>query len=365
MTILIAGGGTGGHVFPMIAVGDALRAAAPDEVRVVYVGTARGLEARVVPERGDQLELLPVAPLRGGGALGFARGVAKAFAVLPEARRLVRRLRPRLVLSVGGYAAGPVALAARTASVPVAVLEPNSTIGLTNRLLAPLCARAYTAFPEVERYFRPSIVRRAGVPLRRAFDRAGYDRDAGAVRVLVLGGSQGALALNEVVPRAVALAIAGGASLEITHQTGRERESVVRALYAELGAGARATVVPFIDDVAAALASADLVVGRAGASSLAELCAVGRPAVLVPYPHAADDHQLGNARSLEAAGAAVCVPQPEATAARLAAVIAELAADPQRRARMAEAAAGRGTPRAATTVAEDLLEFARSRGEDD
>ena len=359
VTVLIAGGGTGGHVFPMIAVGDAVRAAAPD-ARVVYVGTARGIEVRVMRERGDSLELLHVLPLRGGGLSGFVRGAARAGSVLPEARRLVERLDARVALSLGGYAGGPVSLAARSLGVPVAILEPNSVLGLSNRLLSPIVDRAYVAFPETARALRPSTVRLFGVPLRRAFARAPYAPSEGKLRLLVLGGSQGALALNDVVPRAIARGRARGVDLDVVHQTGRDREDAVRSLYAELGLAGRARVVPFIDDVAEALAAADVVIARAGASTLAELCAVGRPSILIPYPFAADNHQLRNAQSLERASAAVAIAQADATEARLADEIARLAAAPALRARMADAAAAFGTPDAAARVAADLLELARA-----
>ncbi|KYF67996.1 undecaprenyldiphospho-muramoylpentapeptide beta-N-acetylglucosaminyltransferase [Sorangium cellulosum] len=358
-TVLIAGGGTGGHVFPMIAVGDAVRAAAP-EARVVYVGTARGIEVRVMGERGDDLELLHVLPLRGGGLSGFVRGAARAGSVLPEARRLVERLDARVVLSLGGYAGGPVSLAARSLGVPVAILEPNSVLGLSNRLLSPLVDRAYVAFPETARALRPSAVRLFGVPLRRAFARAPYAPREGRLSLLVLGGSQGALALNDVVPRAIAQGRERGLDLDVVHQTGRDREAAVRSLYAELGLSDRARVVPFIDDVAEALAAADVVIARAGASTLAELCAVGRPSILIPYPFAADDHQMKNAQSLERASAAVAIAQADATEARIAGELARLVAAPALRARMADAAAAFGTPDAAARVAADLLELARA-----
>ena len=360
-TVLIAGGGTGGHVYPMLAVGDAVRALAP-ETRVVYVGTPRGIEGRVIGgPGGDELFLLDIAPLRGDGVRGFVKGAARAAGVLPAARDLVRRLRPDVALSAGGYAGGPIALSARLYGVPVALLEPNSVLGLSNRLLTPFAERAYVAFPEAERYLRPSTVRRLGVPLRRAFAPVAYVPTEGPMRVLVLGGSQGARGINEAVPRAVAEAVAAGADVTVTHQTGRDRDVDVRALYDEHGLAARASVVPFIDDVAGALAAADLVVGRAGASSLAELCAVGRASILVPFPFAADDHQHRNALSLERAGAAVAIAQAVATPARLAAEIAGLARDPTRRARMADAARALGRPDAARAVAADLLDLARSR----
>jgi UDP-N-acetylglucosamine--N-acetylmuramyl-(pentapeptide) pyrophosphoryl-undecaprenol N-acetylglucosamine transferase len=360
VTVLIAGGGTGGHVYPMLAVGDAVRALDP-EARVVYVGTPRGIEGRAIGERGEELFLLDIAPLRGDGLGGFVKGVARAAGSIPEARALVRRLRPDVALSAGGYAGGPIALAARLQGVPVALLEPNSVLGLSNRLLTPFAERSYVAFPEAERFLRPSTVRRLGVPLRRAFAPAAYAARPGPMRVLVLGGSQGAKGLNEAVPRAVALAVRGGADVVVTHQTGRERDAEVRALYDSLGLSTRASVVPFIDDVAAALGAADLVVGRSGASSLAEICALGRASVLIPFPFAADDHQLKNARSLEHAGAAVAVAQAEATPERLAAEIEALAAAPERRARMAAAARDLGKPGAARDVAADLIELAQRR----
>jgi UDP-N-acetylglucosamine--N-acetylmuramyl-(pentapeptide) pyrophosphoryl-undecaprenol N-acetylglucosamine transferase len=361
VTVLIAGGGTGGHVFPMLAVGDAVRAARP-AARVVYVGTPRGIEGRAIGERGgEELFLLDVAPLRGDGVKGLVRGVARAAGSIPDARALVKRLRPDVALSVGGYAGGPVALAARLDGVPVALLEPNSVLGLSNRLLTPFAERAYVAFPEAERYLRPSIVRRLGVPLRRAFAPSEYVAAEGRVNVLVLGGSQGAKGINEALPGAIAAAVSAGADVAVTHQAGRDRDAGVRAAYDALGLAARATVAPFIDDVAAALAGADLVIARAGASSLAELCAVGRASILIPFPFATDDHQQRNARSLERGGAAITVPEREATPARLAAEIAALARDPARRAQMARAARALGRPDAARAVALDLLDLAEGR----
>lgn len=357
-TLVFAGGGTGGHVFPMIAVADVVRELAPG-VRVVFVGTERGLEAKVVPARGYELELMRVLPLRGGGAAGFLRGVGRAAAALPEGRALVKRLGPAAVLSIGGYAAGPVSLAAWTLGVPLALLEPNSVMGLANRLVAPLARRGYVAFAEAARHFPRGRVLRAGVPLRSGFRPAPYpppsDAGSSALRVLVLGGSQGAKALNESVPRAAAML---GPELSIVHQCGPAHADAVRALYAELGLGATARVVPFIDDVPAALAAADLVVGRSGAGALSEMCAVGRPGLLVPYPFAAGDHQRVNAEALVRAGGAVSLTHEQATVERLAREIAALAADRPRLARMAAAARDFGKPDAARSVALDLLKLA-------
>jgi UDP-N-acetylglucosamine--N-acetylmuramyl-(pentapeptide) pyrophosphoryl-undecaprenol N-acetylglucosamine transferase len=360
VTILIAGGGTGGHVFPMVAVGEALRQERPD-CRVVYVGTGRGIEVRVLGELGAELELLDVLPLRGQGAAGFVRGASRALRVIPEARRLVRRLDPEVVFSVGGYAAGPVALAARTLGVPVTLLEPNCVLGFTNRLLVPLATRVYVAFPELEQAFARDKVRWFGVPLRRRFAPAPYPPRVGEMRVLVLGGSQGAKALNETVPRAVARCLGQGTALRVTHQTGRNKDAAVRQLYGELAVAERVEVVPFIDDVASAIGAADLVVSRCGASAVAELCAVGRPAILIPYPFAADDHQRHNAQSLERAGGGLCIVQGDASVERIAGVLTELAADPERRRTMGDGARERGRPDAARRVALDLLGLAARR----
>jgi UDP-N-acetylglucosamine--N-acetylmuramyl-(pentapeptide) pyrophosphoryl-undecaprenol N-acetylglucosamine transferase len=357
--VLIAGGGTGGHVFPMVAVAQALRAERPD-VDVVFVGTARGIETRVIGEAGEHLELLDVLPLRGRGLGGFVKGAWRAMRVLGEARSLVKRLAPDVVFSVGGYAAGPVTLAARACGVPVTLLEPNCVVGLTNRVLAPLVKRAYVCFPETRAAFREDRVRWTGVPLRSRFAPQPYtpqDR----VRVLVMGGSLGAQALNEALPLALAACMQRHPLVDVVHQTGRDKDPAVRALYEGLGVASRVEVTTFIDDVAGALAAADIVVERSGAGSLAELCAVGRPGILVPYPYAADDHQLHNAQSLEHDGAATCIAQSAASVERLERELERLIVNPAARLRMATRAAERGRPDAASAVARDLLELAQRR----
>ncbi len=353
-TILLAGGGTGGHVFPMVAVADALRELRP-EVRAVFVGTDRGIEGRVVPERGYELELMEVVPIRGGGVAGAVRGVARAAVSLPEAWQLVGRLQPRAVFSLGGYAAGPVSLAARLRGVPLTLNEPNAVIGLANQLIAPLVTRAYTAFPEPERHFRRRAVLRTGVPIRQGFEPRPYRRQTRLLKVLVLGGSQGAKALNEAVPAALAVT---QTPVRVVHQCGRVHTEAVAERYRELGAGGRAEVVPFIDDMPAALAAAELVISRAGASAVSEICAVGRPSILVPYPHAAADHQRHNALSIERAGAGRCVANEEATPERLAAEIDRLASAPGELESMALRARDLGRPDAALTIARDLLGLA-------
>ena len=352
-TVLIAGGGTGGHVFPAVAVAESMQALA--DVDVVFCGTARGLEARVVPPRGWRLELLDVEPMKGGGPARAVRGALVAARATARALRLVKLLQPSAVLGVGGYASGPVSLAAALRGVPVAVMEPNSVVGLANRLMAPFAGRAYVAWDEAGARFRPRARRDYGVPLRAGFGPRPYAPGA-TLRVLVLGGSQGAVALNERMPEAIAR-LGKVPGLEVVHQAGRDRDAAVRAAYTREMVD-RVRVVPFIDDVARALGEADLVVARAGASSIAELTAVGRAAVLVPFPHAADDHQAKNAQELARAGAAVCVRQDAADVGRLAIEIGRLLRDDRARTVMADAARARGKPGAARDVASDLLVLA-------
>jgi UDP-N-acetylglucosamine--N-acetylmuramyl-(pentapeptide) pyrophosphoryl-undecaprenol N-acetylglucosamine transferase len=352
-TLLFAGGGTGGHVFPLLAVADAVRALSPS-TRLVFVGTDKGMETRLVPARGYELELVKVLPIRGGGLAGALRGIGRAAGSIPDARGIVARLEPRAVFSIGGYAAGPVALAARTLRVPLALMEPNAEAGLANRLIAPFVQRAYVAFPESQRYFGKGVTRQTGVPLRDGFLPSPYAAPRGALRVLVLGGSQGAKSLNEAVPRALSQL---GGTVSVVHQCGSAHEAAARALYDELGFGARARVAPFLEDMPAALRETDLVIGRAGANAVAEICAVGRPSLLVPYPFAGD-HQKHNADSLARDGAAAWLPSAEATPDRLAETLRALASDPARLVAMADSARRLGRPDAARVIAEDFLALA-------
>jgi UDP-N-acetylglucosamine--N-acetylmuramyl-(pentapeptide) pyrophosphoryl-undecaprenol N-acetylglucosamine transferase len=360
VTVLIAGGGTGGHVFPMLAVGTAVRALEPS-AEVFYVGTPRGMEGRLLGELGLDLEMLDVAPLRGGGLRGVAKGAWKAARSLWSSRELVRRRRPDVVLSVGGYAGGPVALAARLAGVPLALLEPNSVFGFTNRVLAPLARRVYFAFGELDASLRRGVGLRSGVPLRGAFSRSPYSPHPGRFHVAVFGGSQGAKALNELVPEAFSELLATVPHATILHQAGRDRRDETVRRYEAAGVPAASfSVVEFTKDMFGELSRADVVLQRSGASSLSELCLVGRASLLVPYPFAVDDHQRKNAEALASSGASVLVDQAHATSTSLARELAELARSPQRRVEMADAAARLANPRAAETVAADLLALAKS-----
>jgi UDP-N-acetylglucosamine--N-acetylmuramyl-(pentapeptide) pyrophosphoryl-undecaprenol N-acetylglucosamine transferase len=347
--ILLAGGGTGGHVFPLVALAEAFADVAPAE-EVRFVGTAKGLEARVVPARGWKLETLSIEPMKGRSLFGAARGGMIAGAAVVRAIALVARLRPRLCVSIGGYAAGPIGVASATLNVPLALVEPNRIAGITQRLLTPLSRRIYVGFHETN---RGAKARAFGTPIRAGFSPvAATARGERPLRLFITGGSQGAQHLNDTMPDVIARLLERGASLDVVHQAGRGRAETVQRAY-----GDRGRVIEFVDDVRAQLEWADLVVARAGAMTCAELCAIGRASVLVPYPFAADDHQAANAETLAAAGAAIAVRQKDATVERLVEAIGGLYEDDVSRLSMADAARARGVPDAARRIAEDLLEI--------
>ncbi|MCS6913420.1 MAG: undecaprenyldiphospho-muramoylpentapeptide beta-N-acetylglucosaminyltransferase [Myxococcales bacterium] len=357
--IIIAGGGTGGHLFPGLAVADEL---CQRGASVSFVGTRRGLEARLVPQQGYRLAFIDVAGIKGRGLRGVLGVLRWPVAVLQTLAILVRE-RPDVVVGVGGYASGPVVLLAALLRIPTAVLEQNSVPGVTNRILGRFVDLVFTAFPESGTFFPTQRVRLVGNPVRRQIlqgARVAPTRQD-AVRLLVLGGSQGARAVNDLVVGAVASLVERGLPLpRIHHQTGPADEASVRARYEALHLPpGQVEVSAFIDDMAGAYGAADLVVGRAGATTLAELTALGLPAVLIPYPFAADDHQTRNARYLEAQGAARVLVQSELRPKDLADVLHGLCTDRSARERMAQASLRLGRPGAAGDVAEALLGLVR------
>jgi UDP-N-acetylglucosamine--N-acetylmuramyl-(pentapeptide) pyrophosphoryl-undecaprenol N-acetylglucosamine transferase len=356
--VVIAGGGTGGHLYPGIAVVEELRRR-NSRLEPCFVGTERGIESRVIPKLGDRLETIDVRPLKGTDAADFVKSLLKLPGAWGRAVALLRELEPDVVLGVGGYAAGPLIAAAASLGIPAAVLEQNAHVGLTNRMLAPVVGRAYVTFAETAGRFgeRARVV---GNPVRRAFVDAARLASADpeamelrARRIFVLGGSQGSKALNEIVPEALARAGVAQRGIEVLHQTGAAMQAEVEERYASLGI--EAEVVPFVDDMAKAYAGATLVIARAGATTVAELCAIGRPSILVPYPHAADDHQARNAEALARAGAALSIRQDVLDADRMAKEVGALLDDAAKRRAMAASARKLGKPEAAAAIVDDLI----------
>lgn len=349
----VMAGGTGGHVFPAVAVAELLRA---DGLDVFWIGTRRGLEARLVPERGFPVEWLSVAGLRGKGVGDLLAAPWRLTRALAQALAILRRRRPAVVLGMGGFASGPGGLTAWLLGIPLVIHEQNRVPGLTNQWLARIATRVFEAFPGTFPRARRAVP--CGNPVRPeiAALTAPAQRMAGRPgprRLLVLGGSLGAQVLNETVAPAVAT-LPEALRPAIRHQAGERTLPVAEAAYAQTGV--EAEVVPFIRDMAEAYAWADLVVCRAGALTVSELAAAGVGAVLVPYPHAVDDHQTGNARHLSDAGAARLMPQTELSPASLARVLEELLGEPERLLSMAEAARALAEPEAARRIADACME---------
>lgn len=360
LRVLIAGGGTGGHVFPGLAVARAIEDACPGAL-VTFAGTARGLEARLVPGAGYSLDLIRSRGLQGVGWRATLQGVAALPISLRDAWGVLSRRVPQVVIGVGGYSSGPVVLAAWLRRIPTMLLEQNAVPGLTNRWLAPVVDAAAVTYEATLRYFGGRGVV-TGNPVRADIVALGSQPSAssrtatdGRGSLLVFGGSQGAHAVN-VAMMAAATVLAQRCALHITHQTGPRDHQAVSDAYA--AAHIDATVVPFIDDMASALAQADLVVCRAGATTLAELAAAARPAILIPLPTATNDHQRLNAEAVAATGAAVLLQERDASGEHLAAQIAALLQDGSRRRQMASAARALSRPQAASLIAARAIALA-------
>jgi UDP-N-acetylglucosamine--N-acetylmuramyl-(pentapeptide) pyrophosphoryl-undecaprenol N-acetylglucosamine transferase len=356
IAVVIAGGGTGGHLYPGIAVAHEIVRRLPG-ARVTFAGTAQGLEARAVPREGFELDLIRSAGLKGKSVISRLRGAALIVPGLWDAWRIVSKRRPDVVIGVGGYSSGPVVLAAALRRRPTLVLEQNAVPGLTNRLLARVVDSAAVSYPDTLKFFGGRGVV-AGNPVRSEFfaESAGARLGHAPPRVLILGGSQGAHAINVAVVAAAADMARGATGLEIVHQTGMRDEQWVREQYQ--AAGVRARAERFLDPVVAEMTRADLVICRAGATTLAELAAAGRPAVLIPFPAATDDHQRKNARVFAEAGAAVVIDETGLTGERLAAVTTELLNDVSRRESMSAAMRRLARPDAAGRIVDRVLELA-------
>lgn len=356
LSLVIAGGGTGGHLYPGIAVAHELLRQVPN-ARVSFAGTARGLEATVVPNEGFELDVIRSAGLKGKSISARLRGAALLVPSFYDAWRLLSKRRPAAVVGVGGYSSGPVVLLAALRGVPTMVLEQNAVPGLTNRLLARVVRAAAVSYESTLQYFDgKGFV--SGNPVRAAFfpSADAPPRSGKTSSLLVIGGSQGARAINRVMPDAAALLLHERPDLVIVHQTGGRDLEEVRAAYAR--AGVRATVEAFLDPASDYVHAADLVICRAGATTLAELAAAGRPAVLIPFPAATDDHQRKNAQVLADGGAAVVIDERELHADRLAAAVLVLLSDPLQLTAMQEAMRAFARPDAATRIVHHIREMA-------
>lgn len=352
--VLIMAGGTGGHVFPALAVADELRLRG---IPVVWLGTKAGIESRLVPQAGYPIEWMSITGLRGKTMLTLLLAPARLSMACWQALRVLLRRKPCVVLGMGGFASGPGGLMAWLIRKPLIIHEQNAIPGLTNKVLARLATVALQAFPAVFKNATTTgnPVRQSICDIKKPQQRFAAQRDAqqpAKLRLLIIGGSLGAVKLNQIVPQALAK-IDRASRPQVVHQTGLKNIESAKAMYAKAGIDAR--VEAFIDDMPSVYVWADLVICRAGAMTVFELAAAGIASILVPYPHAVDDHQTHNAHYLEAAGAAIIMQQKDLTAADLAVMIDDFSANPEKLLVMAIAARKLAIPDSAQTIADVCL----------
>ena len=366
VSLLIAGGGTGGHLYPGIAVARELLARQPDAT-VTFVGTQAGIESRVIPREGFPLEVIRSAGLKGKSLQSLARGVGLLPLSAVDAWRVLSRTRPSVVIGVGGYSSGPVVALAAMRGIPTLLMEQNAMPGVTNRALARFVRAAAVTYEDSIPFFGGKAFV-SGNPVRAEFFRDQQVPDEGgahdeerlphdAARVLAFGGSQGAHAINVAMVEAASRLASATPRLAITHQTGERDLEMVRDGYRR--AGLQARVEPFLYEMDREMKSADVVVCRAGATTLAELAAAGAAAILVPLPTATDDHQRRNAEALVRQDAAEMIDQRELTGERLASAITALAANSSRRQRIRDAARRFARPDAARVIVDQVIALAR------
>jgi UDP-N-acetylglucosamine--N-acetylmuramyl-(pentapeptide) pyrophosphoryl-undecaprenol N-acetylglucosamine transferase len=359
MRILIAGGGTGGHIMPALAVAREL--ASRYAAEVLFVGTARGLEQRLVPNAGFPLRLIQVGPLKNVSLATRLRTLFELPSSYFECRRLIAEYKPGAVLGVGGYASGPAMAAAIRLRVPSMILEPNAMPGLANRLVGKRVQAAAVNFAAAAKWFRNPEV--TGIPVRPEFFALEPPAAGAAPHLLVFGGSQGARLFNVHLPRIIPALLDAVPGLTVLHQSGARNYDTTLVAYKATGADpARWQVRAFLDDMPARTGQAHLVLSRSGASTVAELTAAGKPAVLVPFAAAADQHQRRNAEAMQSAGAAVMLEEKDLdTPGLLLSTLSSLLKTPDRLAQMAQAAHAQGHPGAAERIAGRLMELAGQR----
>lgn len=339
MRVIIAAGGTGGHIFPGVAIAREFKER-DGSAEILFVGTARGLESKIVPREGFDLELMNVGALKGVSIFERIKSLAGLPASLVAARRILKRFKPDVVIGVGGYSSGPTLLMAALSRIPTMVVEPNAMPGFTNRVLARFVDAAALSFADAQKYFGDRGVV-TGNPVRVDFARLARKARGEKLNVLIFGGSQGASAINKAMIAALPLLAPGKDRLAITHQTGEPDFEMVRHAYSEAGFDS-AGVKPFIHDMADQFARADVLICRSGATTAAEVAAAGKAAIFVPFPFATDDHQRKNAEAFERAGAGRMILQKDLTPARLADELNRLIDQPDEIDRMEEASRALG-----------------------
>jgi UDP-N-acetylglucosamine--N-acetylmuramyl-(pentapeptide) pyrophosphoryl-undecaprenol N-acetylglucosamine transferase len=355
MKTIIAGGGTGGHLFPAVALGEELKRECPN-ADVLHVGTVNGLEATWLPQSGLKYELFPVHGLRGKDPLTRLRALSEFFTAVRHAHGLLRRFGADLVVSAGGYASAPMAVAAIISRVPLVLMEQNTRPGLANRMLWRFARKICVGFAETAAFFEASRVEVTGNPVRLRFIPGPLRKTSVPLQILVLGGSSGAHRLNLGVLNAFKILEKSVIKLQVAHQTGQADVGLMMDGYHALGGTAK--VLPFIDDMAHALDCADLIIARSGAMTVSEIALAGRAAIFVPYPFHRDRQQELNARVIERLGGAIIVNDDDSLGENLAAALREFADDPSRLIDMGRKANGAAKPDAAARIARVCFEIA-------
>jgi len=360
MRIVIAGGGTGGHLYPGIALAEEFMTR-HNENEVLFIGTQRGIEKDAVPRAGFKIEFIEASGLKRVGFLAFVKSLFSVPRAVAQSWKILKQFKPGIVIAVGGYVSGPVALAAWLRRIPVVVQEQNALPGLTSRSAGRFARHVFVAFEEAGRFFKASKVILTGNPIRQSlmenFLRPRPHRDRERPKILVFGGSQGAKSLNEAMVLAAPLLVEKFSGLRILHQTGSSSIDQVRAAYEAAGVSEHVELTPFIHDMSAAYGESLAVVCRAGATTIAELTICQRAAVLIPFPFAADDHQTINAKALTDAGAALLLPEQELSAESLTNAVSHILGDHEQRVEMEKRAGLLGHPQAAKEIADTCVEL--------
>ena len=356
MLYVMAGGGTGGHVMPLLAVAEELRRRGED---VLFIGTRKGLEAKLAPAGGFEIEWIDIGGLNRVGWRQTMQTMMQLPGGVAHCRSLLRKRDAAAVLSLGGYVAGPVVLGAALSGVPIIAMEPNAVPGMVTRRMSRLVTKALVNFVETQRYFPPGRSELCGLPVRREFFEIGWEPANGVFHLLITGGSRGSRTLNRAAVQSFPLFARSCKAVRLVVQTGAEEHDRVAAAMEKSGVAGE--VHAFIEDMPKAYARANLIVSRAGAGAISEIAAAGRPSLLIPFPYATDDHQRYNAQAMVRAGAAETAEDSKVNGDMLVAVVESLRAAPVRLAAMSQAARGMARPGAASRAADVLEEAARAR----
>ncbi|HDQ04527.1 MAG TPA: undecaprenyldiphospho-muramoylpentapeptide beta-N-acetylglucosaminyltransferase [Deltaproteobacteria bacterium] len=366
MRVIIAGGGTGGHLFPGIAIAEEFLKR-DDKARVVFIGTKKGIESKLVSKLGYELKTVEVEGLKGRGMAALVKGVYQVPKSLWQSRRIIKEFNPDIVIGVGGYASGPAVLAAHFMDKPTAIAEQNAVPGITNKILGKCARKIFVTYEQTKKYFPEDKVVVSGNPVRAAFaavkDAQKDNKKRNYLHLLVFGGSQGATAINKAMIDMLPKLVKTKRKIHVVHQTGARQVEKVKRAYQKYSI--KAKVLPFIVDMVNAYSEADLIICRAGATSLAEITAAGKPAILIPYPWATNDHQTKNAQAMEDKGAAIMVRESELAGGKLFEAVEGMFSDEKKLNNVAKKSAKLGNIKAAVEIVNECSKLINENMKED